>query len=160
MSIEGRGRRALASERALASDLFGGVAALQLFMINFDMEIPGTAPLLFCWKPNIQKNLNGAAPFPSTPQPNTPKIGFMLYLHFLVAALHLKLFMSFFRSRIHFASKLIFVHPNFSFLHVTPTRNTQAQSKSEIGMKRGRGGRGAEPNSKHTAAEQSAKPRR
>jgi hypothetical protein len=75
----------------------------------------------------------------------------MLDLHFLVAALHLKLFMSFFRSRIHFASKLIFVHPNFSFLHVTPTRNTQAQSKSEIGMKRGRGKE--KPNSKHTAAE-------
>jgi hypothetical protein len=55
MSVEGRGRRAFESERALTSDHFGGVGALQLFMINFYMEIPGAVPLLFCWKPNIQK---------------------------------------------------------------------------------------------------------
>jgi hypothetical protein len=50
-----RGRRALVSERALTSDHFGGAGALQLFMVNFHMETTGVVPLLFCWKPNIQK---------------------------------------------------------------------------------------------------------
>jgi hypothetical protein len=48
-SVDGRRRRrALVSERALASDHFGGVGALQLFMVNFHIEISGAAPLLFC----------------------------------------------------------------------------------------------------------------
>jgi hypothetical protein len=50
MSVEGRRGR-----RALASDHFGGAGALQLFMVNFHMETLGASPLLFCWKPNIQK---------------------------------------------------------------------------------------------------------
>jgi hypothetical protein len=54
---ERRGRRALASERKLASDYFGGAGVLQLFMVNFYMETLEAAQLLFCWKPNIQKKL-------------------------------------------------------------------------------------------------------
>jgi hypothetical protein len=40
MSVEERkGRRALASERALASNHFVGAGALQLFMVNFHIKL-------------------------------------------------------------------------------------------------------------------------
>jgi hypothetical protein len=56
MSVDGRrGKRALTSKRALASGRFCGARAFQLFMVNFYMETSGVIPLLFCWKPNIQK---------------------------------------------------------------------------------------------------------
>jgi hypothetical protein len=42
-----RERRAITSERALASDHFGRARALQLFMINFNIEITGAAPFMF-----------------------------------------------------------------------------------------------------------------
>jgi hypothetical protein len=74
MSIERRERRALASERAPASNHFGGAGAFQLFMVNLHMETTGAAPLLFCWKLNILKKLNGAASFSLTPQPNAPAL--------------------------------------------------------------------------------------
>jgi hypothetical protein len=51
MSVEGR--RALVYGRALAFGRFGEAGAFQLFMVNFDIETLGAAPLLFCWKENI-----------------------------------------------------------------------------------------------------------
>jgi hypothetical protein len=71
MSVERRGRRALASGRALAFCRFCGAGAFQLFMINFHMENyrSRSAPLLL--KTKHSKNRNGAAPFFFTPPPNT-----------------------------------------------------------------------------------------
>jgi hypothetical protein len=47
-SVEGRRRRALMSERALASDDFGAVGALHLFMVNFHIEISGSRSVALC----------------------------------------------------------------------------------------------------------------
>jgi hypothetical protein len=48
MSVEGwRERRALTSERTLASDHFCGAGAFQLFMVNFHMKTPEAALLIF-----------------------------------------------------------------------------------------------------------------
>jgi hypothetical protein len=56
MSVEGRrGKRALASERALAPGHFCGVRGFQLFIVNFLYADSKIIPLLSWWKPNIQK---------------------------------------------------------------------------------------------------------
>jgi hypothetical protein len=69
MTIEwSRERRVLTSARALASDRFGGVRVSQIFTI-YRLQEPLCSPP---WKPNIEKNKNGAVPFPFVPQPNTP----------------------------------------------------------------------------------------
>jgi hypothetical protein len=79
MSVEGiRERRALAFERALASDHFGRAGALQLFMVNFRIETPEATSLLFCWKSNIQKTRMESLHSPPLLNQTHPK-----YLHYL-----------------------------------------------------------------------------
>jgi hypothetical protein len=59
----------LASARALASGRFGGARA-QIFAI-YRLQEPLRFPLLETEHP---KNKNGATPFPTAPQPNTPQV--------------------------------------------------------------------------------------
>jgi hypothetical protein len=69
MSMEWkRGRRALASARALASDRFRGTRASQIFAI-YRLPQPLRSPPL---ETKHKKNKNGTVSFLSAPQPNTP----------------------------------------------------------------------------------------
>jgi hypothetical protein len=56
MSVEGRrGGRALISGRALVSGRVFCAGVLQLLIVKFSYGDLGAVPLLFCWKPNVQK---------------------------------------------------------------------------------------------------------